>query len=267
MQKIRQRISRVTLCVFGMLAMVLYAGDPLQKETHTGSKDTLHVYLLIGQSNMAGRSPFSADETGVIPGCYLLNGQDEWEPATNPLNRYSTIRKAIELQHLSPGYTFAKSMLEQNPDISLGLVVNARGSTSIKEWAKGTAYYNDAIRRTKTAQQTGTLKGILWHQGEWDAKDPQYLEKLKVLIADLRKDLNAPDLPFIAGQVYNNPLINDQIARLPEEMPFTGFASADELQVKDQWHFTPESTRILGRRYATEMQKVLADLENAAKEK
>ena len=34
----------------------------------------LHIYLLIGQSNMAGRAPLTDDVSGVIDRCYLLNG-------------------------------------------------------------------------------------------------------------------------------------------------------------------------------------------------
>jgi|GEM_PF-6956882 len=31
--------------------------------------------------------------------------------------------------------------------------------------------------------------------------DPKYLDKLKALITDIREDLNAPNLPFVAGQI------------------------------------------------------------------
>ena len=81
---------------------VLNASD-IQIETH-------HIYLLIGQSNMAGRAPITEAEAGVIERCYLLNGEDQWEPARNPLNLYSSIRKKIEMQQMNPGYGFSKSI-------------------------------------------------------------------------------------------------------------------------------------------------------------
>ena len=220
-------------------------------------RQNLHIYLLIGQSNMAGRAPFTDEEGGPVERCYLLDGEGQWEPAQNPLNRHSTIRKDLSMQKLGPGYSFAKTMLNKNKDISIGLVVNAKGGSKIEEWGKGTPFYKDALRRVKVAQKSGALRGILWHQGESNSKNPTgYLEKLKALIADLRNDLGMADLPFIAGQINNIPAINDQIAKLPEVLPFTGFASSKGLKAKDRWHFDSTSVKLLGMRYANEMQKV-----------
>lgn len=213
-------------------------------------KEKLHIYLLIGQSNMAGRAPFSGREKEPIPRCLLLNDRNRWEPAKNPFNRHSTIRKSLKMQKMNPGYGFAITMLQAEKGITLGLVVNAKGGTSIKLWKKGGRFFNDAVKRTLIAKKTGVLKGILWHQGESDAKDTAYLEKLKTLIADLREALGEPDLPFVAGQVMNVPNINAQIAKLPEEVPFTGFASSKGLKTMDRWHFDPDSMKMLGARYA-----------------
>ena len=47
-----------------------------------------------------------------------------------------------------------------------------------------------------------TLKGILWHQGESDArtsKVPLYQDALTTLAENLRRDLDAPEIPFIVG--------------------------------------------------------------------
>jgi hypothetical protein len=218
----------------------------------------LHVYLLIGQSNMAGRAPFTAAEAAVIPRCSLLNKEGKWEPAKNPFNRYSTIRKGLGMQKMNPGYAFAKTMLEKDKAISIGLVVNAKGGTSIKLWAKGSKFYKEAVKRTRLAQKTGVLKGVLWHQGESDSKDPKYLDKLKALIADLRKDLDDPKLPFVAGEVQKVKLINDQIKKLPKAVEFTGLASAKDLTTMDRWHFDAKSMKLLGKRYAEAMLKIHA---------
>jgi len=218
----------------------------------------LHIYLLIGQSNMAGRAPFTDPEAAVIPRCSLLNKEGKWEPAKNPLNRYSTIRKGLGMQKMNPGYGFAKTMLEKDKTVSIGLVVNAKGGTSIRLWAKGSKFYKDALKRTKLAMETGVLKGVLWHQGESDAKDSKYLDKLKALIADLRKDLDAPNLPFVAGEVRNVKLINDQIRQLPKSAKHTAFASAEGLTTMDRWHFDSRSMKLLGRRYAEAMLNIHA---------
>lgn len=217
------------------------------------------VYLLIGQSNMAGRAPFTEEEAGAIPGCFLLNGKDKWEPAKNPLNVHSTIRKGLGMQKMGPGYGFSLRMLEKQKGLTLGLVVNARGGSSIEEWAKGKKFYAEAVRRTKEAQKSGNLKGILWHQGESNEKNPgEYLGQLKALVENLRKDLEAPDLPFVAGQVNNLKPINDEIAKLPQTVPHTAFVSSEGLKAMDRWHFDHDSMMLLGERYADEMLKLKA---------
>ena len=222
----------------------------------SGQKEKLHIYLLIGQSNMAGRAPFTEKEAGVIERAYLLNSDNQWEGAKNPLNRYSTIRKGLGMQKMNPGYSFSKAMLKLYGEVSVGLVVNAKGGSSIKQWAKGTKFYNDAVKRTKAAMETGELKGILWHQGESDSKDAQYLEKLSALVQNLREDLGIPKLPFVAGQVNNVPLVNDQIAKLPGTVEATSFIRSEGLKAMDRWHFDAASVKLMGQRYAAEMHKL-----------
>jgi hypothetical protein len=248
----------VLVCLIG--SAVLVQAEEVKR--YEGPKEKLHLYLLIGQSNMAGRAPLGEELKGVIDRCYLLNAGNEWEPAKNPLNRYSTIRKGLGMQKLGPGDSFARTMLKENKDISLGLVVNAKGGSSIKQWSKESAFYKDAVKRMTVARKSGVLKGILWHQGESDAKDAEYLDKLSALVENLRKDFGMSDLPFVAGQVNNLPLINNQISRLPERVDGTGFVSSKGLKVMDRWHFDAASMKLLGERYAGEMQKVQAGREN-----
>lgn len=255
-----QRTTELALVL--CLAVSLFFGEIVRAkegpgEAYQGASSKLHVYLLIGQSNMAGRAPFSDAEAGVVDRCYLLNGKGKWEPAKNPLNRHSTIRKGLGMQKMNPGYGFARSMLKKERGIAIGLVVNAKGGSRIDQWKKGTRFYSEAVRRAKEAQKTGTLKGILWHQGESDMKTADgYLEKLKTLIEDLRKDLGVPGLPFVAGQINDGKPINDQIAQLPAEVSGTGFASSEGLKAMDRWHFGTEAMKLLGQRYAEAMQKL-----------
>jgi len=216
----------------------------------------LHLFLLIGQSNMAGRAEIEEQDKAPPDRVCLLNDKDEWEPATNPLNRYSTIRKDLSMQRLGPGYTFAKSVAATKPDATLGLIVNPRGGSSVDEWVKGSEYYTEAVRRTRTAQESGTLKAILWHQGESDRHQAdQYIMKLTQFIHDLRADLDAADVPFIAGEigyfVENAEPVNKEIIRLPAQVPMTDCVSAEGLTDSgDAMHFGPQAQRTLGERYA-----------------
>ena len=61
-------------------------------------------------------------------------------------------------------------------NVIIGLIPCAVGGSPIEAWQPTKYYeptksypYDDALKRTKTAMQTGTLKGVLWHQGESDS--------------------------------------------------------------------------------------------------
>lgn len=227
-------------------------------DSQPAAKADHHVYLLIGQSNMAGRAQYGGELKSPIERAFLLNENDEWSVAQNPLNIYSTIRKGAGMQRLGPGYSFAREMLKNQPDISIGLIVNAKGGSKIELWERGTQFYNEAIRRTKVAMKSGTLKGVLWHQGESNQGNPDaYPAQLKALVKNLRKDLGMDQLPFIAGQVNNVPKINEAIAQLPGAVDGTAYVSSEGLTCTDRWHFDTESVLLMGERYAVKMQRLL----------
>ena len=210
---------------------------------------------------MAGRADIPQEAEGVIDRCWLLNDKNEWEPARNPLNRHSPVGKGGPIQKLGPGYAFARAMLAQNKDLSIGLVVNSRGGTKIDEWHGKSELYRCARKRTKAALQHGKLKGVLWHQGESDKGSPgEYLDKLQSLISNLRGDFGDSNLPFIAGQIHNGAAINAEIAKLPQTVHATAFVSADGLSTTDGTHFDTKSQLLLGERYAGQMVRLQATL-------
>lgn len=50
--------------------------------------------------------------------------------------------------------------------------------------------------------QNSELSGILWHQGESDSSNGNYkvyYQKLLIMVTTLRKELDAPNIPFIIG--------------------------------------------------------------------
>jgi hypothetical protein len=219
------------------------------------SAKTMNIYLLIGQSNMAGRAEIPKADMSPIDGCYLFDSDNDWELAQNPLNRYSTIRGELQHQKMGPGYLFARTMREAQPNRKIGLVVNAKGNTSIDQWGKGTEFFEQALLRTRCALRSGKLQGILWHQGEASRNDPNYLAKIQQLIQALRKDLQTPDVPFIAGQINSSDdsPFNQMILKLPSIVAHTAVVTSEGLTATDQWHFDTTSMKELGKRYAEKM--------------
>jgi hypothetical protein len=244
----------------------LLAAIAMVAPVNVHAEDPLHIYLLLGQSNMAGRAPVEPEDEGVIEGAFLFNAEGEWEPAANPLNRYSTVRKGIGMQRLGPGYSFAQVMAGHFPAARIGMVVNARGGTRIEEWAAGEDLYRAAVERAKAAQAHGEIKGVLWHQGEGNSNDPDYLQKLTALIEALRADLEIPGLLFVAGQVEGQRPVNRQIARLAETVPGTAWVSSAGLATYDGTHFDSAAQREFGRRYAAEIIRLLEQRERMVPE-
>lgn len=221
----------------------------------------LDLFLFIGQSNMAGRGYITDNYKDNIKNTYLLTPNGDMEPARNPLNKYSTIRKRLDLQGVGPAYSFAKAMTDKTGR-PLGLVVNARGGSSINSWMKGAKdnYYDEALSRIRQAMKFGTLKAIIWHQGESDSNDPStYMLKLQELIANLRKDLNDTKLPFIVGELAEwrmsgtSEAFNKMLRTVPKHIPYSYCVSSKELVPlinESDPHFSADSQIILGRRYA-----------------
>ena len=130
---------------------------PLEK-----SISGLDLYLCIGQSNMAGRGRLSAQYMDTLKNVYLFNDVNTFEPAVNPLNRYSNIRKDISMQGMGPAYSMAKE-LATGSGHKIGIIVNARGGSSINSWFKGSKehYYEETMSRLHEAMRYGTLKAIV----------------------------------------------------------------------------------------------------------
>jgi len=229
------------------------------------NKDTaLDIYLVIGQSNMAGRAEIEIQDKDSLATVFLYTGiaGKEWEKAANPLNKYSTVRKELSMQKLGPAYTFARKMAEANAGKQIGLVVNARGGTALSEWMPGENLYNEAVKRAKAAMKFGTITGVIWHQGEGDvSKTDVYLDRVKLMIEKLRADLGNSALPFVAGQLSEarpeRKIFNLMILQLPLKVAKTGVATSEGTATIDSTHFDSPSQRLLGERYAAEMLKLL----------
>ena len=228
------------------------------------SEKELHIYLLMGQSNMAGRGQVTEYYAKAgHPRVVMLNRAGEWVPAKHPLHFDKPKAAGV-----GPGLTFGVAMAEANPDVVIGLVPCAVGGTSIAKWAPGaydkntdTHPYDDAEARIRQAMEAGVVKGVIWHQGEGDSNPTSadvYLGKLARLIDRVRTVVGNPDLPFVVGQLAryrdNYQLINKELVRLPGLITHTAVVSSEGLWHKgDGTHFDSPSAAEFGRRFAAGM--------------
>ena len=250
-----------------------------QNSQDDGQQEGYDIYLCIGQSNMAGRGEILSGDTGVREGIYLLDGDGNVVPASVPFNIYSTIRGRTASQRFGLHNVFADE-IHAYTGRKILLVVNARGGTSIPSWLKGAepvirsearndeeelwglevpGFYDEAVRRTLQAMKYGTLKGILWHQGEGDASEYSaslYSARLQSLVADLREDIGVDEsIPFVLGEVSEvnskASIINPVLLKCAEQIPNAFCVTSENCETQsDNVHFTRNGYITLGKRYS-----------------
>jgi hypothetical protein len=239
-----------------------------------GTDSNFHLYLLVGQSNMAGRGIPDSLSTIPHPAVFMFTKDQQWVPATDPVH-FDKKEAGV-----GPAIGFAQSMLEDthHKNIKIGLIPCAVGGTAIGLWQPGafdnktnTHPYDDAIQRAAAAMKRGVLKGIIWHQGEADAspdKRAVYIDTLTALVERFRKELNVPAIPFVAGELgyftEDKKAFNVLLQQLPQHATNTAVVSAAGLTANpDHLHFNTASARELGKRYAKAM-KALQKKGNAS---
>lgn len=286
LNKITSALICIQVLLSGIGAYAVYAEDAAD----------LDIYLAIGQSNMAGRASIEQADCVPIENAYLFNAEGVWEPAqmgaltedgaVQGFNRYSDVRKTDgTLQGLSPAYSFAK-LTAQSTGRKIGIVSNARGATTIKQWAKGyeapegasesqldyDLYEKSVARAVQAAQAGGKIAGVIWHQGEAGGDASGYMADLKKLVSDLKTDLKdylktENTLPFVAGTLAGNyvtaDIYNAKIGQMTDQsnenyIPDSAVANVGIGEtLSDNTHLNSQAQRDLGEAYAYKMLKLV----------
>jgi hypothetical protein len=221
------------------------------------------LFLLIGQSNMAGRGVVGEEDKKPIEGVFAFSKEKTWVAAVDPVHFDRPDRTGVGLAR-----SFATTLLGMKAAQSVGLIPAAFGGSALHEWVPGSAHYTNAVARVKAALEAAgpgaKLRGILWHQGEADAGDEEravtYRIRFARMIAALRKELGAEKVPVVVGQLGEFVQekaypqlgrVNAELAVLPLHVPLCGFVSSQGLKDKgDQLHFDTPSLKEFGHRYA-----------------
>ena len=241
----------------------------IEKPTSLPAKENFYIYLMAGQSNMAGRGIVEGEDTISSALVLALNKNNEWVYAKEPLHYYEPGRTGLDC-----GLSFGKELSKKLGDkITIGLVPCAIGGSSIEQWLDNSTYrgvtlYSNFLEKAKAAAQHGTIKGLLWHQGESNTGEKSrinYKQKLETFFAKVRKDLQQPDLPIYMGALgtyltkYSFPY-TEEINKDIKEIAGTGkniylVKTSDLTHLKDTIHFDSPSQRLLGKRFAKAVYK------------
>lgn len=239
--------------------------------TGGGSNGTpvFHIFMLMGQSNMAGVAKFqdsdkNTDERLLVWGGGGGKPQNQWNLANPPL--HDPGGKGWNAQDaVGPGMWFGKTLLEKLPaGHTIGLVGVSESGQSINTMVSGGEYHNlimGKIAAVKDAENAH-FEGIIFHQGESDSGNAGWPAKV-VQLYDEVKDAFGVDyeVPMILGELPaggccsgHNSLVHQAASQLPDGYWITQDGTG---VLSDNLHFNHDSVVLMGKRYGEKMIEAL----------
>lgn len=237
-------------------------------------KEQTWVFVLAGQSNMAGRGKVEPIDTIPNDRIITLNAKGEWIYAKEPLHYYEPTLKGTGC-----GLSFARELLRQiDPEIHIVLLPCAVGGSPIERWLDDALYKNIHLQsnlkeKINIGKQIGTLKAVLWHQGESNADStrfPHYKEDLKTMFSLIRRYANNEHLPILTGHLGSYAVpdkkalqwkrLNRIISEVVKEDDYAWLIETSDLTCNlDRIHFDTASQRLLGIRFANLFLKIISN--------
>lgn len=227
----------------------------------------MHSFLLIGQSNMAGRGFLNeAKEIDTTHIKIMRNGL--WNRMFRPINPDRSFSGVCLAESFAESYA-------KKYDTDVGLICCADGGTSLEQWMPGTVLYDNAVNCARLGQRSSEIVGILWHQGEGDIRNKGYLtykSRFEIMISKMKEDLNLPDVPVLIGGLgdflmdyyecnekgeHEYLKVNEELQSIAQDDEKCGFVSAEGLTSNpDNLHFNAASLYQFGLRYFEAYEKI-----------
>lgn len=294
--------------LLSVMLMLIGQGVLFDKAKAQEPDPDFYVFLGIGQSNMQGKAPIESQDINSTK-----NFTDaDWarykkmiivDNNSSNIGTWTTAKPPIVRPDTQLGVTdyFGRYLVKGLDErYKVGVVVVAVDGCSIKAFSKNrtvcTNYLNDSgtgswvkeaaaqygnypygklVEMAKKAQESGVIKGIIFHQGETDAYDEAWLESVYQLYANLLADLNlsADSVPFIAGEPVQQSEGGACYGAIPwvDKIPsyFKQKSGKDIAYVasskgctkisSDVYHFSSAGYRKLGGRYGEIMLPLLLE--------
>jgi hypothetical protein len=233
-------------------------------------KDKVWVFIMAGQSNMAGRGFVEPMDTLSNERILSINSDGELVYAKEPFHWYEP-----NLTGLDCGMSFAQTLLKDLPqDVSILMLPVAIGGSSMSQWLgdstyRGVPLFTNFKEKVSLGDFYGEIKGIIWHQGESDANErniAKYPEHIKILFNSFRYVIENEQLPILMGELGSYSKTNENWQRInnafhdfTDTEPHTYLINTQDLKHKgDYIHFNSEGQREIGKRFA----KAFSDIED-----
>ena len=228
-------------------------------------------FLMIASHNANARQRSGSTTQSIETG--------KWYPAIPPMFHPT--------ENLSPADYFGRAMVDSLPGVTVGIIPVAIGAVAIKAFDKDQykAYFSSAesyiqnwardydsnpyqriVDLGKKAKEVGVIKGFIFHQGESDDTGGEWQNTVYKTYKDIvdALELDENEVAFVAGELLqegNNCCgsKNGGIAQLKNKFKKFGLASSKGLQGngKDPYHFGRAGVIELGKRYCSEMLKLI----------
>ena len=228
-------------------------------------KENFWIFILAGQSNMAGSGFVEPQDTIPSPRILTLNKKNQWVLAKEPLHYLEPGNMGLDC-----GLSFGKAILDNiNDSIFIGLVPCAVGGTSVGQWLedsvhRGVKLLSTFARAVAIASKVGTIKGVLWHQGENNSTKQgfvNYIQNLTQLFFNFRVICENDSLPILAGELGSfvnvagggsyADSVNLALKRISESDKNLFVINTEDLSHDGGFlHFDSRSLRLLGLRFA-----------------
>jgi hypothetical protein len=193
---------------------------------HIVPKDSFIVYLFFGHSNMAGRDKGNLD-SAANP--FLWNFQLDRQP----LQTWVPAKEPIHIENppfpefgCGPGMPFLRAMSNAYPGYYFGIIQNANSHYTIAvDYRRGKAAYIEEIGAAQTLMGKVTfgamvaMLGWVESEGEIAAASPlEFAWQETSMVAEIRQDLQVPNLPYLVGEFENGAsstraIYRDTVAR------------------------------------------------------
>jgi len=245
--------------------------------------ETYDIFLVMGQSNVHSGLEIDTLLDRCYPNIKQLGRHGNMNlkiiDAKEPLDNHPEIKNRIGFA-TTLSKLYACEFLEVNRKILI--IPCGLGSSGFinNRWNKGNDLYEDAVSRANFIlnKYPGSLIiSILWHQGEVDIGNNSYQSNLDSMITNIRCDIMQTEntnIPFILGGMVPY-WVNEQKERIlleciikdtPNRIHRTAFAdprfpctiSKYDNSI-DKIHFNSYGQREMGKRYFTELKKLVND--------
>ena len=227
------------------------------------NRDSTFVFIMAGQSNMAGRGKVEPIDTIPNERLLTINKQGKLIIAKEPLHFYEPTMTGLDC-----GVSFGNSILNKiQSNYYVIILPTAVGGSSIQQWIndntfRGVKLLSNFKEKVEIGKKYGRIKGILWHQGENDATKEEnidlYQKRLSILFGKFRQITENYTLPIMIGELGSFYRENDKWQRInsaihnyTEKDDFSDYITTQDLKHRgDGIHFDANGQRVMGKRFA-----------------